>query len=240
MFAINHAATALVFKKKFPEVRMLWLLLSVQLIEFIWVGLNFIGIEKTATEKVVSYVGDIHLYHMPFSHSILSSVLMSIAAFVLVRLLSKEFKFALVITLAVASHIILDLLVHARDIPLSFISMDPKFGSQLYNLFPYLAFIIEFAYGIFCWYYYKGSIKLLFVIAGFNLANFTIFSPNIIGLESLFANRPIILAAVILIQIILTLVLVGKYATSSQLFMNNRKSKSQPVTDVMYKNLLQQ
>lgn len=233
MFAINHAATALVFKKKFPEVKMLWLLLSVQLIEFIWVGLNFIGIEKTATEKVVSYVGDIHLYHMPFSHSILSSIFLSITAYSIIRYFTKQSITAIVIALAILSHIMLDLLVHAKDIPLSFVSTDTKFGTQLYNLFPYLAFIFEFLYGIVCWFYYKGSLKLLYVIVGFNLANFTIFSPHIIGLESLFANRPIILTAVILFQIILTLVLVGRYAVSGQYFMRNRKSKSQPVADVM-------
>ena len=36
MFAINHAATALVIKKRFPTVPMIWLLLSVQLVELMW------------------------------------------------------------------------------------------------------------------------------------------------------------------------------------------------------------
>lgn len=225
MFAINHAATALVFKKKFPEVNMFWLLISVQLVEFIWVGLNFIGIEKTSTESVVNYVGDIHLYHMPFSHSIISSILLSAAAFFLVKFLSKNIKLALVISLAVISHIILDLIVHARDIPLSFIAAYPKYGSQLYNLFPYLAFIIEVGYGVFCWFYYKGSVKLLYVIIGFNLANFTIFSPDIVGLESIFANQPVLLVSVILIQIILTLFLVGRFSTDGEFSLVKLKMK---------------
>lgn len=225
MFAINHAATALIFKKKFPEVKIVWLLLSVQFIEFIWVVLNLIGIEKTSTEATVNYVGDIHLYHMPFSHSILSSLLLSVATFALVRLFTKELKIALVISLAVASHIILDILVHAKDIPLSFISIDPKFGSQLYTLFPYIAFIIEFAYGILCWYYFRGSTKLLLIIVGFNLANFTIFSPDIVGLESIFANRPILLVTVILIQIILTLYLVGRFSRGGEYSFAKSKLK---------------
>lgn len=217
MFAINHAATALVFKKKFPEVKMFWLLLSVQFIEFIWAGLNLIGVEKTSTEPVVNYVGDIHLYHMPFSHSILSSLVLSIAAYVIVKYFTKNGKTAFVISIAVASHIILDLLVHAKDIPLSFISADTKFGTQLYNLFPYIAFTVEFAYGIFCWFYYKGSMKLLYVIVGFNLANFTIFSPHIIGLEAVFANQPVLLTSVILLQIIVTLYFVGKLSLGKSL-----------------------
>lgn len=227
MFAINHAATALIFQKKFPEVKMLWLLLSVQFIEFIWVGLNFVGVEKTSTEPVVNYIGDIHLYNMPFSHSILSSFIISLSAFILVRLVTRNYRIATAISLAVASHIVLDLFVHAKDIPFSFISTQSKFGSQLYNLFPYLAFIVEFAYGIFCWFYFRGSKSLLYIIVGFNLANFTIFSPDVVGLESMFANSPVLLSSVILIQIIVTLFLIGRYASqnSARIFAKYRTSQ---------------
>ena len=69
MFAINHAATALVIKKRYPQVPMGWLLLSVQLTELLWVAFNAIGIEYTTTEPAVSSVLDVHLMHMPYSHS---------------------------------------------------------------------------------------------------------------------------------------------------------------------------
>jgi hypothetical protein len=45
MFAINHAATGLIIKKIFPEAPMAVILVSVQLIEILWVVLNFLGIE---------------------------------------------------------------------------------------------------------------------------------------------------------------------------------------------------
>jgi hypothetical protein len=70
MFAINHAATALIIKKEFINVPIVWLLISVQFMEMVWIILNFLGIEKTTTEKEVRYVGDVHLSYMPFSHSI--------------------------------------------------------------------------------------------------------------------------------------------------------------------------
>ena len=163
MFAINHAATALIFKKKFPEVRMLWLLLSVQCIEFIWVGLNLLGVEQTSTESSVSYIGDIHLYYMPYSHSIISTILISVLAFFFVKYITKNIRIATAISLAIVSHIILDLLVHAQDITFTFFPGSTKYGSQLYNLFPYAAFTLEFIYGFFCWYYYGGSKKLLYI-----------------------------------------------------------------------------
>jgi hypothetical protein len=43
MFAINHAATALIFKRRFEDVSLVALLLSVQAMEFAWVALNYVG-----------------------------------------------------------------------------------------------------------------------------------------------------------------------------------------------------
>jgi hypothetical protein len=72
MFAINHAATALLLKRSSPQTPLVLLLLSVQAMEFAWVILNYLGIERTTTDSVVRYVRDIHLAHMPFSHSVIT------------------------------------------------------------------------------------------------------------------------------------------------------------------------
>src|SRR6476646_8815096 len=50
MFAIDHAATALLIKHRYPSVPMAPLLVSVQAMELAWVGLNYLGIERTTTE----------------------------------------------------------------------------------------------------------------------------------------------------------------------------------------------
>jgi hypothetical protein len=67
MFAIDHPATALIIKKVYPDVPMALILVSVQLIEILWVALNFLGVEKTRTESRVESVSDVHLEYMPFS-----------------------------------------------------------------------------------------------------------------------------------------------------------------------------
>lgn len=216
MFAINHAATALIFKKKFPTVKIAWMLLSVQLVEILWVVLNFIGIEQTTTDQNVSYVGDIHLHSLQYSHSILSSILLAGLSYVVIRYLFKDKVLALPFSLGVMSHIVLDLLTHAKDLPLTFFSGSPKFGLQLYSLHPYIAFALELLFGVFCWYYFKGSKLLLVIILLFNIANFTTFSPNIIGLEKYFARNPILLISVIALQIIITLTFVGYYSIGSR------------------------
>jgi hypothetical protein len=52
--------------------------------EFLWVILNYLGVEKTTTEPTVKSVSDIHLAYMPFSHSILSAVVLAVAGYVIV------------------------------------------------------------------------------------------------------------------------------------------------------------
>jgi hypothetical protein len=61
MFAIDHAATALLIKRRFPEQPIVPLLISVQLMELLWAALNLLGIERTTTAPSVRSVSDIHL-----------------------------------------------------------------------------------------------------------------------------------------------------------------------------------
>jgi len=220
MFAINHASAALLFKKKYPDVKLVWLLISVQLVELLWVLFNYIGLEFTSTENTVKYIGDIHLSHMPFSHSILSTVILAFLAFVVIKLIFKNNTLAVAVSLAISSHIILDLITHVKDIPLTFFSENIMLGSMLYSSFPYLAFLFEMLFGVYCWWYYKGSKSLLAVIVVFNLFNFTIFSPDVIGLEQYFVHSPFLLTSVIFFQIVITLYLVRLFAKKSTLQVN--------------------
>src|SRR4029078_2878689 len=70
MFAVDHAATALLIKRRFPSVSLTPMLLSVQAMELAWLCFNYLGIERTTTEASVRSVADIHLAYMPFSHSV--------------------------------------------------------------------------------------------------------------------------------------------------------------------------
>ena len=63
MSAINHAAAALAIKRKFPTVSFIWLLISAQPVEFIWVAFNYLGVERTTTENTVRLVGDMWRDH---------------------------------------------------------------------------------------------------------------------------------------------------------------------------------
>ena len=216
MFAINHAAAALIFKKHAEDrVSFILILIAVQFVELLWVGLNLIGIEKVQTEATVHFVGDIHLSYMPYSHSILTSVILSLAAGIFYFFWKKSWKAALLVGLAFASHIVLDLLTHAKDLPLGF-SNAQFAGLGLYDAHPMIGFLLEFAFGLFCWWYYRGNKELFWVITVFNLANITMFLPQVKGLEYYMAGKPVLITLVIFAQIIITLVLVGWLASKKR------------------------
>jgi len=209
MFAINHAATALIIKKGFKDVPILWILISVQFMELLWVLLNYMGIERTTTEKEVKYVGNIHLSYMPFSHSILTMVGMSILAWFVISKGLDKLEIGLAVGIGILSHLVLDLITHSRDMAISPFVEGPKFGLGLYANFPVPAFLLEIGYGTACWWIYGGSIALLAVILLFNLANLPMFVAAIPGAKQKMTNRPLLITSVVFVQIIVTLTLVG-------------------------------
>jgi membrane-bound metal-dependent hydrolase YbcI (DUF457 family) len=209
MFAINHAATALIIKKEFINVPIIWLLISVQFMEILWAIFNFLGVERTTTEKEVRYVGDVHLSFMPFSHSIVTMVGVALLAWLIISKGLGLPGIGIAVGIGVISHLILDLMTHSNDIAIAPFIRGPKFGLGLYAKYPIVAFILEIGYGIFCWWIYKGGWALFTTIVVFNLANISMFSSAVTGIEKHMANRPLLITAVILVQILVTLTIVG-------------------------------
>lgn len=204
MFAINHAAAALLVKRRYPDVSLVPILIAVQAMELLWVALNFLGIERTTTESVVRYVGDINLSYMPFSHSVATMVGVAALAWVIGALAGRP-RLGAAIGLGIVSHLLLDLVTHDQDIALAPALDGPEFGTRLYSQLPVAAFLLEVGFGVFCWRIYRGGRALLAVIVGFNLANLSLFFVAIPGPEQFFADRPVLLTTTILTQIIVTL-----------------------------------
>jgi membrane-bound metal-dependent hydrolase YbcI (DUF457 family) len=214
MFAINHAATALLFKRRYATVPLVPVLLAVQAMEFAWVLLNYLGVERTSTESEVRYIGDIHLAYMPYSHSVLT-VLVAAALVWSLGAGAGRARLGAILGLAILSHLVLDLLTHNGDIALGPFPNAPKYGTFLYGRRPLLAFLFELGYGVLCWRVFRGGWALLAVIVGFNLANLSLFFPAIPGPEDTMAGRPLLLVTVIFVQIVVTLWAVWWGATKS-------------------------
>lgn len=212
MFAIDHAATALLVKRCYPSVPMAPLLVSVQAMELAWVVLNYLGIERTTTEATVRSVADIHLAYMPYSHSVGTAVGAAVLAWLIIEKGFGRAALGRAISLGIVSHLILDLATHGHDIVLWPGWATPKLGLGLYEAAPFAAFIVELVYGIFCWYVYRGGLGLFALISTGNLANLSFLSAAIPGPEQYVAGRPILLVTLIFVQIVVTLVLVGVLA----------------------------
>ena len=212
MFAVDHAATALLIKRRYPSVSLTPILVSVQAMELAWVGLNYLGIERTTTEATVHSVADIHLAYMPYSHSVGIPVCAAVLVWLIIEKGFGRAALGRAVGIGIVSHLILDLATHAHDIVLWPGWSTPKLGLGLYEAAPMVAFIVEFVYGIFCWYVYRGGVGLLALISLGNLANLSFFSPAIPGPEEYLAGRPMLLVTVVFVQIVVSLVLVGVLA----------------------------
>ena len=149
MFAVDHAATALLIKRRYPSVSMTPLLVSVQAMELAWVGLNYLGIERTTTGPTVRSVADIHLAYMPFSHSIATGVAVALCAWLIVERGLGRPVLGRAIGIGIVSHLALDLMTHAPDIALWPWSPYPQIGLGLYDRAPMWGFALEVVYGVF-------------------------------------------------------------------------------------------
>ena len=213
MFAVDHAATALLIKRRFPSVALTPMLLSVQAMELAWVGFNYLGIERTTTEAQVRSVADIHLAYMPFSHSVATAAGGALLAWLVVEKGLGRPLLARALGIGILSHLVLDLVTHARDIALWPGSAVPALGLGLYDHASMWGFALEMAYGVLCWGVYRGSRPLLAMIVLGNFANITLFSAAIPGPERYLAGHPLMVVTVVFVQIVATLALIGMLAT---------------------------
>ena len=205
-------------KRRYPSVSLIPLLLSVQAMEFAWVALNYLGIERTTTEATVRSVADIHLAYMPYSHSVAIPVSAAVLTWLIIEKGFGKAALGRAVGLGVVSHLNLDFATHAHDIVLwpGWSTPTLGLGSLANAAAPLAAFIIEFVYGLFCWYIYRGGVGLFALISLGNLANLSFLSPGVPGPEDYPAGRPLLLVTVIFVQIVVSLVLVGMLDAEKQ------------------------
>lgn len=201
MNAINHAATALLIKKYWPDTPLIPALVSVQLIEVLWVLLNMLGWERTEYSDPVHSLADIHLVHMPFSHSLAFTLLIAAVSWVLLRYLFKRPSWAWPLAIGVFSHIALDLITHARDIEIiPFLGL-PEVGTGLY-LIPVSALILELVFMGVCWWLYGGSRFMLVALLVLNMLGASIYVPQLVGPEVFIGDYPAFFPPVIGLHIV--------------------------------------
>lgn len=201
MYAISHAATALVLKRRFPEASLWPLLIAVQAVELIWVALTYAGIEH------VSVVADrVHLDFLPYSHSVATGLLIGLAAWAAMSGSSTRRRIGLALAIGVFSHIVLDIVHHEPDIRLLPFPWGPRLGLGLVR-WPLADLLVETAFCVLCWLYFRGSLALLVGLVFLNLLNLPAMFPHPSMGETI-AAHPAVLTTLILIQIVLTWIAV--------------------------------
>ena len=205
MYAINHAATALLLKKRQPSVDIWALLVSVQLLELLWVLFNYLHIEYFSLSN-----GKIHLDYLPYSHSIASAVAIALVSYSLIRFVGQNAALATMFALGVLSHVALDVLMHERDIWLFPFPGSPILGLGIIN-HPWLNFAVEMLYGIACWWVFKGSRALLIAIVAFNLLDLPLMFASGSAVN-VFVTHAFLLPTFILFQILLTWYVIARFS----------------------------
>lgn len=139
---IGHYSAAFIAKRVAPAVPLPVYFITCQLIDLFWGGLVLLGVEKLRVIPDFTRSNGLDLYFMPYTHSLSSAVLWSVAAGVLFWLctphLAQRTRCAVAIGLTVAAHWMLDLLVHIPDLPLWFDSVKVGLGWWNYRTFALL------------------------------------------------------------------------------------------------------
>jgi len=135
----GHYGAAFVAKRIEPRVPLWVLFVAVQLVDVAWALLVLAGIEKARIDPRLAS-SSLDLYYMPYTHGLPATVLWALAVFGAVRLFGGAPRVAAVLAAAVASHWLLDLVVHRPDLPLWDDTL--KVGLGVWN-FPRVAFALE-------------------------------------------------------------------------------------------------
>ena len=141
---VGHYAPSFAIRAIRPEVPLWLLFVAAQLVDIAWATLVLAGVEKVRIVPGITAANPLDLYYMPFTHSLVAALAWSVAAAVAARAIFrwKGWAAAAWVGVAVASHWVLDLIVHRPDLPL-YDDM-AKVGLGLWN-FVALSFAVEAA-----------------------------------------------------------------------------------------------
>ncbi len=130
---VGHYAASLALKKLEKRASLGVLFLAVQFVDILFFPLVLLGIERINIVENFTQSTHFELEYMPFTHSLLASMVWAGAAYVLFRwVIVKKNSVALIVALAVFSHWLFDLVVHTPDLPL-WSDASVKLGFGLWN-----------------------------------------------------------------------------------------------------------
>jgi hypothetical protein len=196
----GHYSAAFLAKAAAPRTPLWLLALAVQLVDVLFAVLVLLGVERVRLDPSLPS-NPLVLEHMPYTHSLAATLVWAALAGLAVR---RRFGAAAAwaVAAAVASHWLLDLVVHRPDLTL--FGTEPKLGLGLWN-FPAAAFGIELGLlltsalsclrtGALPAGGRRGVLVLVAALAGVQLA--TLVAPPALGPNGIVVGLLVLVAAV--------------------------------------------
>ena len=146
---LGHFGVGLGAKKFAPKISLGTLFIAVQWADLLWPVLLLLNIEKV-TLQPGNPKFPLDFVYYPVTHSLLMGIVWGAVFALLYWFIKKDKRGAIVLGICVVSHWLLDLIVHAPDLPLT-PGDSPKLGLGLWNN-PLATAIVEggiFAAGLF-------------------------------------------------------------------------------------------
>jgi hypothetical protein len=117
---VGHYGVSMAAKRVDARLPLGWLFLAVQLPDIVWAVLFLLGVEKARIVPAETAVRAVDLYYIPYSHSLLASLLWAGVIYAIFRLLPsgaaglRKGTVAIVMALAVISHFVLDVIAESN------------------------------------------------------------------------------------------------------------------------------
>jgi FtsH-binding integral membrane protein len=115
---LGHFAVGFGAKAVAPRVSLGTLFLAAQFIDLLWPVLVLLGVERVRIDPGATVVTPLDFEHYPVSHSLLAVVGWGVLLAGIYFLVARDRRGSMVVGLVVASHWLLDFLVHRPDLPL--------------------------------------------------------------------------------------------------------------------------
>jgi hypothetical protein len=128
---IGHWAPALVAATHPRAPKLGTLFIAGQLVDWAFFGFVLAGVERMRLVPGTSVMNPMDLYHMPYTHSLLGSIVWAAGFAALLWLWRRDAVTAMIGGAVVLSHWFLDLIVHVPDLTLW--GSAPKLGLGLWN-----------------------------------------------------------------------------------------------------------
>jgi membrane-bound metal-dependent hydrolase YbcI (DUF457 family) len=132
---IGHFAVGFASKRVVPRTPLAWLLVAPNVLDVLWPVFVLTGIERASIEPGNTAFTPLDLEYMPWSHSLVMSIVWSIAFALLYVAIHRDRRGAVVLAIGVFSHWVLDWITHRPDMGIA-PGLDTRVGLGLWNSIP--------------------------------------------------------------------------------------------------------